>query len=54
MKIPNFPDELDSAPLVEYLSKISEELTGYAKEDFYPIYRMHLYLLFAEDRNALQ
>jgi len=43
MKIPNTPDELDCAPLVEYLSRVSEELTGIAREKFHPMHKQHLY-----------
>jgi hypothetical protein len=54
MKIPNSPEELDLAPLVEYLSEISEELTGYDRERFHPMYKQHLYWLFLEHRDPEQ
>lgn len=54
MRVPNAPSELDLAPLVEHLSKVSEELTGYTRERFRPMHHQQLYWLFLEDRDPEQ
>jgi len=54
MDIPNAPDELNFMPLVEHLSKVSEELSGMEREDFYADSYRDLSYLFQEERSPWQ
>jgi len=51
MEIPNAPDELNFAPLLEYLDEESIKLTGMDEADFYTQSIRDLSRLFKEDRS---
>jgi hypothetical protein len=54
MTIPNAPDELDLEPLIEYLSKVYEGLTGVPRERYRRMYEEHFYWFFLEERDTYE